>query len=572
MYIYDEIDQRIVDERVSQFRGQTRRFLEGKLSEDEFRALRLRNGLYIQRYAPMLRIAIPYGLLSSTQLRKLAHIARAYDRDYGHFSTRQNLQLNWPKLESVPDILAELATVQMHAIQTSGNCIRNITTDHFAGVAADEIVDSFVWCEIIRQWSTFNPEFSYLPRKFKIAVNGAAADRAAVAVHDIGLHALKNENNEIGFKVLVGGGLGRTPIIGKTIREFLPWQHLLTYLDAILRVYNRFGRRDNIHKARIKILVKERGIDKFREEVEAEWAHLRDGPATLTGDEVKRVEARFTRPRYETLANENIPPQGPFGAWLKRNVQAHKIPGYAAVSLSLKKTGMPPGDVTSAQMDAIADLADRYSFGELRVSHEQNLILADVRQRDLAELWRKARALGLATPNLGLITNIIACPGGDFCSLANAKSIPVAEALQRRFDDLDYQHDIGELDLNISGCMNACGHHHVGHIGILGVDKNGEEWYQIEIGGNQGEVRQRAAGEPPALGASLGKVIGPSFARAEVPDVIERLIECYLEERDSDAERFVDVVQRIGIEPFKERVYGNPDQRPAHRSRDRALA
>ncbi len=572
MYIYDEIDQRIVDERVSQFRGQTRRFLEGKLSEDEFRALRLRNGLYIQRYAPMLRIAIPYGLLSSAQLRKLAHIARTYDRDYGHFSTRQNLQLNWPKLESVPDILAELATVQMHAIQTSGNCIRNITTDHFAGVAADEIVDSFVWCEIIRQWSTFNPEFSYLPRKFKIAVNGAAADRAAVAVHDIGLHALKNENNEIGFKVLVGGGLGRTPIIGKTIREFLPWQHLLTYLDAILRVYNRFGRRDNIHKARIKILVKERGIDKFREEVEAEWAHLKDGPATLTEDEVKRVEARFTRPRYETLANENIAQQGPFGAWMNRNVHPHKVPGYAAVSLSLKKTGVPPGDVTSAQMDAIADLADRYSFGELRVSHEQNLILADVRQRDLAELWRKARALGLATPNLGLITNIIACPGGDFCSLANAKSIPVAEALQRRFDDLDYQHDIGELDLNISGCMNACGHHHVGHIGILGVDKNGEEWYQIEIGGNQGEVRQRAAGEPPALGASLGKVIGPSFARAEVPDVIERLIECYLEERDSDAERFVDVVQRIGIEPFKERVYGNPDQRPAHRSRDRALA
>jgi sulfite reductase (NADPH) hemoprotein beta-component len=570
MYIYDEIDQRIVDERVNQFRDQTRRFLAGKLSEDEFRALRLRNGLYIQRYAPMLRIAIPYGLLSSTQLRKLAYIARTYDRDYGHFSTRQNMQLNWPKLEEVPEILAELASVQMHAIQTSGNCVRNVTTDHFAGVAPDEIVDSFVWCEIIRQWSTFNPEFSYLPRKFKIAVNGAAADRAAVAVHDIGLHALKDENGEIGFRVLVGGGLGRTPILGKTIREFLPWQHLLTYLDAILRVYNRFGRRDNIHKARIKILVKDRGIDKFREEVEAEWAHLKDGPATLIREEIERVAQRFTRPQHETLPNEKIPAEGPFGAWVRRNVRPHKVAGYAAVTLSLKKTGVPPGDVTSAQMDAIAELAERYSGGELRVSHEQNLILADVRQRDLAALWHEVLGLGLATPNLGLITNIIACPGGDFCSLANAKSIPVAEALQRRFDDLDYQHDIGELDLNISGCMNACGHHHVGHIGILGVDKNGEEWYQIEIGGNQGETR--TGGPSPRIGAALGKVIGPSFARADVPDVIERLIECYLGERDSEAERFVDVVQRIGIEPFKEYVYGNADQRSAHRSANRAFA
>jgi sulfite reductase (NADPH) hemoprotein beta-component len=564
MYVYDEIDQRLVDERVRQFRDQTRRFLAGKLSEDEFRALRLRNGLYIQRYAPMLRIAIPYGLLSSTQLRKLAHIARTYDRDYGHFSTRQNLQLNWPQLADVPEILAELATVQMHAIQTSGNCIRNITTDHFAGVAPDEIVDSFVWCEVIRQWSTFNPEFSYLPRKFKIAVNGAAADRAAVAVHDIGLHAIRDSEGNIGFKVLVGGGLGRTPMIGKVIREFLPWQHLLTYLDAILRVYNRYGRRDNIHKARIKILVKERGIDRFRQEVEAEWAHLKDGPATLIEEEIERVEARFTRPAYEILSDEKISKEGPFGAWARRNVHPHKVSGYAAVTLSLKKTGVPPGDATSAQMDAIADLADRHSFGELRVSHEQNLILADVRQQDLVELWREARALGLATPNLGLITNIIACPGGDFCSLANAKSIPVAEALQRRFEDLDYQHDIGELDLNISGCMNACGHHHVGHIGILGVDKNGEEWYQIEIGGNQGEIR-------PGREASLGKVIGPSFARADVPDVVEHLIECYLEQRDSEAERFIDVVHRVGVEPFKERVYGNPDQRSEHRSRDRAL-
>ncbi len=566
MYTYDEIDQRLVDERVRQFRDQTRRFLAGQLSEEEFRALRLRNGLYIQRYAPMLRIAIPYGLLSTVQLRKLSEIARKYDRAYGHFSTRQNLQLNWPKLEQVPDILAELATVQMHAIQTSGNSFRNVTTDHLAGVAQDEIVDSFVWCEIIRQWSTFHPEFSYLPRKFKFAVNGAKSDRAAVAVHDIGLHAVRNAENEIGFKVLVGGGLGRTPMIGFVIREFLPWQHLLSYVEAILRVYNRYGRRDNIHKARIKILVKERGPEKFRDEVEAEWAHLKDGPSTLIREEIERIEGRFTRPQYEKVSSDPVFPSVPgFDAWRKRNVQAHKVPGYAAVTLSLKKTGVPPGDVTSDQMDAIADLADRYSFGELRVTHEQNLVLADVRQSDLAELWREARALGLATPNLGLLTNIIACPGGDFCALANAKSIPVAEAIQRRFDDLDYLHDIGELDLNISGCMNACGHHHVGHIGILGVDKNGEEWYQIEIGGNQGETR-------PGRGASLGKVIGPSFARAQVPDVIERLIDCYLEKRDSEAERFVDVVHRIGVEPFKEQVYGNADQRASRHSRERALA
>ncbi len=568
MYRYDEIDQRLVDERVRQFRDQTRRFLAGQLSEEEFRALRLRNGLYIQRYAPMLRISIPYGLLSSRQLRKLSAIARKYDRAYGHFSTRQNLQLNWPKLEQAPDILAELATVQMHAIQTSGNSFRNVTTDHFAGVAQDEIVDSFVWCEIIRQWSTFHPEFSYLPRKFKIAVNGAKADRAAVAVHDIGLHAITNDANQVGFKVLVGGGLGRTPMIGFVIREFLPWQHLLSYLEAILRVYNRYGRRDNIHKARIKILVRERGPEKFRDEVEAEWAHLKDGPATLIAGEIERVAARFTRPGYEELSNRNLSTGGPFGSWIKRNVQPHKVPGYAAVTLSLKKTGVPPGDVTSDQMDAIADLADRYSFGELRVTHEQNLVLADVRQSDLGELWREARALGLATPNLGLLTNIIACPGGDFCALANAKSIPVAEAIQRRFDDLDYLHDIGELDLNISGCMNACGHHHVGHIGILGVDKNGEEWYQIEIGGNQGKTQTGEA----APGASLGKVIGPSFARAQVPDVIERLIDCYLEKRDSEAERFVEVVHRIGVEPFKESVYGNADQRASRYQRERAAA
>ena len=492
MYIYDEIDQRIVDERVNQFRDQTRRFLAGSLSEDDFRPLRLQNGLYIQRFAPMLRVAIPYGLLGTHQLRALAYIARNWDRGYGHFSTRQNIQFNWPKLEDVPDILAKLATVQMHAIQTSGNCIRNTTTDHFAGVAADELVDPLVWCEIIRQWSAFHPEFAFLPRKFKIAVSGAEKDRAAIQVHDIGLQATQDEQGNIGFRVLVGGGLGRTPIIGTEIRAFLPWQHLLSYLDAVLRVYNRYGRRDNKYKARIKILVKELKPEVFRAEVEAEWAHLKDGPATLVTQEVERITKRFTRPAYQTLdalASGYVLALGRdkgFANWARRNVHSHKVAGYAAVTLSLKKTGVPPGDVTADQMDAIADLADRYSFGELRVSHEQNLILADVRQADLFELWQQARELGLATPNIGLLTNIIACPGGDFCSLANAKSIPVAEAIARRFDDLDYLYDIGELDLNISGCMNSCGHHHVGHIGVLGVDKHGAEFYQISIGGAQG--------------------------------------------------------------------------------------
>jgi sulfite reductase (NADPH) hemoprotein beta-component len=571
VYQYDEIDQRLVDERVAQFRDQTRRFLAGKLSEDDFRPLRLRNGLYIQRYAPMLRVAIPYGLLSSRQLRTLAHIARTWDRGYGHFSTRQNIQYNWPRLEDVPDILAELAKVQMHAIQTSGNSFRNITTDHFAGIAPDEIVDPLVWCELLRQWSTFHPEFSFLPRKFKIAVNGAKADRAAVFLHDIGLQALRDASGNIGFRVSVGGGMGRTPLIGHVFQEFLPWQHLFAYLDAVLRVYNRYGRRDNIHKARIKILVKDRTPEKFRREVEAEWAHLKDGPSTLTEEELRRVERRFTRPIYARLPGNDpgytamLGSEPGFAAWVKRNVHPHKVPGYAAVTLSLKKTGVPPGDATADQMDAVADLADVYSLGEVRVSHEQNLILADVRQMELPGLWQKAKALGFATPNIGLITNIIACPGGDFCSLANAKSIPVAEAIQRRFDDLNYVYDIGEFDLNISGCMNSCGHHHVGHIGILGVDKNGEEWYQISIGGNQGLTR-------PGAPAAVGKVIGPSFARAEIPDVIEKLIGVYLERRDSEAERFIDVVWRIGAEPFKERVYGDHHQRQERRNRPLATA
>jgi sulfite reductase (NADPH) hemoprotein beta-component len=548
MYRYDHYDQRFVDERVAQFRDQTRRFLVGELTEDEFRPLRLQNGLYIQKYAPMLRIAVPYGLLSSRQLRTLAHIGRKYDRGYGHFTTRQNIQFNWPRLEDVPDILAELAGVEMHAIQTSGNCVRNITTDHFAGVAGDELVDPRPYCELFRQWSTFHPEFAYLPRKFKIAVSGSAIDRAATLVHDIGVHAIRDQAGEVGFRVLVGGGLGRTPVIGHVIREFLPRAEILNYFDAIMRVYNRFGRRDNIYKARIKILVKEMTLDVFREHVEAEWERLKDGPATVPDEEIARLSAFFDAPPYQRLAGDDsgfrsaVADNRAFSNWVKRNVFPHKVPGYAIVTLSLKKTGVPPGDATSDQMDTVADLAEAYSFGELRVSHEQNLIFPDVKQAELLALWSELKALGFATPNIGLLTDIICCPGGDFCSLANAKSIPIAEAIQRRFDDLDYLYDVGELNLNISGCMNACGHHHVGNIGILGVDKNGEEWYQVSIGGDQGEH------------ASLGKVIGPSFAAPEMPDVVERLVKVYVERRHED-EPFIDTVRRLGIDPFKERVY-----------------
>jgi len=551
MYQYDEIDQRIVDERVRQFRDQTQRFLAGTLSEDEFRPLRLQNGLYIQRHAPMLRVAIPYGLMSSRQLRMLAFIARRYDRGSAHFSTRQNLQYNWPKLEDVPDILEHLATAQMHAIQTSGNCVRNVTTDQLAGVAQDEIVDPLVWAELLRQWSTFHPEFAFLPRKFKIAIVGAENDRAATLVHDIGIQAVRSDAGETGFRIIVGGGLGRTPIIGHVVREFLPWRHLLTYLDAILRVYNRFGRRDNKYKARIKILVKEQSPDSFRQAVEEEWRHLENGPGTLVQEEVDRVEARFRRPAYRHLpaidaAHEHrLNADKAYSRWVARNVHAHRQDGYVAVSVSLKQHGLPPGDATADQMDAVAALADRFSFGEVRVTHEQNLLLPHVELRLLGELWAELKALGLAMPNIGLITNIIACPGGDYCSLANAVSIPVAQAIQERFADLDYIHDIGELDLNISGCMNSCGHHHVGHIGILGVDKGGDEWYQISIGGRQGNE------------ATLGKVIGPSFARAQVPDVIEQLIGVYLTHRESEVERFVDVVHRLGLEPFKEAVYAD---------------
>jgi sulfite reductase (NADPH) hemoprotein beta-component len=555
MYRYDAFDHRLVAERVAQFRDQTRRHLAGELSDDEFRPLRLQNGLYLQKHAPMLRIAIPYGLLSSRQLRALAQIARVHDRGYGHFTTRQNLQLNWPALERVPDILAELATVEMHAIQTSGNCIRNVTSDHLAGVAGDEVVDPRPYCELVRQWSTLHPEFAFLPRKFKIAVTGATDDRAAIRVHDIGLQAVRNDDGAVGFRVAVGGGLGRTPIVGHVIREFLPREEILNYLDAILRVYNLHGRRDNKYKARIKILVKERTPEAFAAEVEAEWRELAGGSATVPEAEFARLAAHFTTPPYQALPADDAGYRAAradnraFDRWAERNVHRHKVPGYAIVSVSLKKTGVPPGDITSDQMDAVAALADRHSFGELRVSHEQNLILADVRQADLAALWRSLRALGLATPNIGLVTDIVCCPGGDFCSLANAKSIPIAEAIQRRFDDLDYLHDVGELDLNISGCMNACGHHHVGHIGILGVDKNGTEWYQVTIGGTQGH------------GAAIGKVIGPSFAAADMPEVVARLVETYVDRRHDD-ERFVDTVHRLGIEPFKEAVYD-----PTHQAR-----
>ncbi len=556
MYRYDTYDQLLVDQRVAQFRDQTTRYLAGQLSEDEFRPLRLQNGLYIQRQAPMLRVAVPYGMLSSVQLRKLAFIARRYDRGYGHFSTRQNIQFNWPALETVPDILAELASVEMHAIQTSGNCIRNTTTDQFAGVAHDELIDSRAVCEIVRQWSTFHPEFAFLPRKFNIAINGSVEDRAATMVHDIGIHALRKADGpdagQLGFRIIVGGGLGRTPMVGHVVREWLPRGELLNYLDAVLRVYNRHGRRDNLYKARIKILVRDLKPAVFAAQVEAEWAHLAGGAAFVPEAEYDRMEAFFAPPAYETLPAESrslrsaMADNKPFANWVRRNTFGHKRPGYKAVTLSLKATGVPPGDATADQLDAIADIADRYSFGEARVTHEQNLVLADVRLDDLHAVWEEARRIGCATPNIGLVTDIVCCPGGDFCALANAKSIPVAEAIQRRIEERvefqDYLHDIGELDLNISGCINACGHHHIGHIGVLGVDKNGEEWYQVTIGGSQGRD------------AAVGKVIGRSFARAEMPDVIDRLLATYVAERH-DEERFVDTVRRIGLDPFKEEVY-----------------
>jgi sulfite reductase (NADPH) hemoprotein beta-component len=548
MYCYDDYDHTVVNERVEQFRDQVRRRVAGELSDDEFKPLRLMNGLYLQLHAYMLRIAIPYGTLSTEQLRKLADIARRYDKGYGHFTTRQNLQFNWIRLEDTPDILAELATVEMHAIQTSGNCIRNVTADHFAGVAGDEIEDPRIYCEIIRQWSTFHPEFSFLPRKFKIAVTGAPHDRAAVKVHDIGLRMHRNEAGEIGFEVLVGGGQGRTPVIAKSIRPFLPKRHLLSYLEPILRIYNQLGRRDNLYKARIKILVDSVGADRFTQLVEEEWQQIRDGYLDLPAAEIERIRAHFAPPPYEALGDSadyeaQLRRDFLFARWARTNVVRHKRPGYAAVTLSLKPTGGVPGDATDAQMYAVADLAERYGFGEVRVSHEQNLVLPDVEQADLHELWRKLEELGLATANIGLAGDIIACPGLDYCALANARSIPVAQQISKHFGNLTKLLDIGELKIKISGCINACGHHHVGHIGILGVDKHGSEFYQITLGGSADE------------NASIGDIVGPSFGADKVVDAVETIIDTYLHVRQDNNERFLDTYRRVGLKPFKEKLY-----------------
>ena len=552
MYKYDQNDHRIIKERVLQFEDQTNRYFAGELTEEEFLPLRLQNGLYVQRLAPMLRIAIPYGMLNSEQLRRLARISRDYDKGYAHFTTRQNLQLNWPTIKDAPRILRELAEVEMHAVQTSGNCIRNTTTDEYAGVTPEEITDPRPYCEIIRQWSTFHPEFAYLPRKFKIAVNACeTSDRAAIQVHDIGVQIVTNDQGELGYKILVGGGLGRTPMIGAVIKEYLPEHDLLTYLEAILRIYNRYGRRDNKYKARIKILVKAMGAETFAEKVDAEWQHTRTGPGRLTDEELVRIKNHFQAPPYlalEDAFNATSELTGQLSAnkffknWVDRNVKPHKKAGYCIVNLTLKKLGVPPGNASDLQLEQLADLADRYSFGELRVTHEQNVVLADVPQQELFALWQAIKPMGFATPNLGTLTDIICCPGGDYCSLANAKSIPVAEALQAKFNDMDYLYDLGDLDVNISGCMNACGHHHVGNIGVLGVDKKGEEWYQISLGGASGHD------------ASIGKILGPSFARNQMPEVIEKILDVYVAKRHED-ECFIDTYRRIGMSPFKERVY-----------------
>ena len=548
MYAYNEIDQRIVDERVEQFRGQVARRLSGELSEDEFRPLRLMNGLYLQRHAYMLRVAIPYGLLSSTQVRMLAHIARKYDRGYGHITTRQNIQYNWPKLAEVPDLLADLASVEMHAIQTSGNCIRNISSDQLAGVSADEIEDPRPYAEIMRQWSTFHPEFAYLPRKFKIAFTGATRDRAAVLVHDIGIRLVRDDAGEIGFQVIVGGGLGRTPIIGVVIRDYLQKEHLLSYCEAILRVYNLHGNRDNKYKARIKILVKTLGPDEFRRQVEEEWERIRDSALKVDPAEVERVKAFFTPHDYDPGAVEDTSfeaaaaTDAAFARWATHNVSDHKVPGYAVAHISLKHEARPPGDITDEQLDLVAELADEYSFGEVRTTHEQNLVLADVKRSDLFALWKRLEAGQLATPNIGHITDMICCPGLDFCALANAGSIAVAKQLTDHFADLDKQYELGELKLKMSGCINACGHHHVGHIGILGVNKNDQEYYQIMLGGSAEDD------------ASLGRWLGPAIAQTEVSSAIEKIVNVYVQQRE-DGERFLDVYRRIGREPFKEAVY-----------------
>ncbi len=550
MYQYNDIDQTLVDERVAQYRGQTERYLKGEIGEDEFRALRLMNGLYIQTHAPMLRVAIPYGLLASKQVRKLAEIARKYDKGYCHFSTRQNVQYNWPKLEQVPDILAELASVQMHAIQTSGNCMRNTTTDHLAGVSPDELEDPRPWCEIIRQWTTLHPEFAYLPRKFKIAVSSSATDRAATQFHDVGVHIVKNAAGETGFRILVGGGLGRTPIIGTEIKDFLEPKYLLAYLDAILRIYNLYGRRDNKYKARIKILVREEGINKIREHVEQEWLKNRD-KLILKQEKIDHIKSFFQPPAYEADADQDQSfsvhqQQNPaFARWLENNVCAHKQPGYRNVMLSLKAPDSPPGDMTAEQLDVVADLADQYSFGEIRTTHRQNLVLADVKQADLFPLWQRLVDIKLATPNIGTATDMICCPGLDFCGLANAGSIGVAREINEALDDIEYVYDIGELKINMSGCMNGCAHQSVGHIGILGVDKKGSEWYQITLGGSSENE------------AAIGKRLGPAVAKHEITPAIRKILDVYLKQRQHEEETFLETVNRIGIDPFKEHVYAN---------------
>ena len=547
MYQYNDNDQTLINERVTQFRGQTERYLKGELGEDEYRALRLMNGLYIQTHAPMLRVAGPYGLLSSSQLRMIAHVSRKYDKGYAHITTRQNIQFNWPELKNVPDILADLASVQMHAIQTSGNCLRNTTTDHLAGVCTDEIEDPRPYCEIIRQWTILHPEFAYLPRKFKIAVSGSEHDRAATQLHDIGLYLVKNESGQIGFRVLVGGGLGRTPIIGKTIRPFLEKKHLLSYLEAIVRVYNLNGRRDNKYKARIKILVRESGIEKMTEMVEAEWLRIKDG-MELSEERIANMQTFFESPAYDNSAIkddsfEALINQNPdFSTWIKHNTADHKTPGYRAVFVSLKAPDIAPGDITEKQLDAVADLADQYSFEQVRTTHRQNLVLADVRQADLFELWQKLDTLSLATPNIGTATDMICCPGLDFCSLANAGSIGIAKEINEALDDIDYLHDIGDLKINMSGCMNGCAHQSVGHIGILGVDKKGVEWYQLTLGGSSENE------------AAIGQRLGPAVAKDQVTKAITTILDVYIKHRNED-EIFLDTVNRIGITPFKEAVY-----------------
>ena len=549
MYQYNDIDQTLVDERVAQFRRQTEQYIKGEITEDQFRALRLRNGLYVQIHAPMLRVAGPYGLFNATQFRKLAHIARTYDKNYCHFTTRQNVQFNWPKLEEVPDILAELATVQMHAIQTSGNCMRNTTSDHLAGVSIDEIEDPRPYCEIIRQWTTLHPEFDYLPRKFKMAVSGSVHDRAATQFHDIGLHLVKNDAGEVGFKVLVGGGLGRTPVIGQVIKPYLEKKHLLSYLEAILRIYNLFGRRDNKYKARIKILVKESGLAKFSALVEKEWLHLRDSNE-LSDARINAIKAQFVPPAYvknadiDTSFIDQQQEHKAFATWVKFNTTAHKTAGYRAVFLSLKAPDVAPGDVTDFQLDAVADLADKYSFGEIRSTHRQNLILADVNQADLFTLWQQLVSLNLATPNIGTVTDMICCPGLDFCSLANAGSIGIAKEINEALDDIDYIHDIGDLKINMSGCMNGCAHQSVGHIGILGVDKKGTEWYQITLGGSSEND------------AAIGDRLGPAVAKDQITKAITTILDVYIKNRLND-EPFLTMVNRVGVTPFKEQVYAD---------------